>query len=634
MNQRFRRLPGAAALAILPLAGVVPGGAVADPLPSEASNEPASTAPASESAGQPEAGRSESAASAAAWLDALTEERWRRQLEESPLLRIKEGLPVTRLPDLSYEHAVEGAEHAQGLLERLAAIDPAVFDQAGDHERWLTYRILQWQARQEVDWVPFFWHSFQVTPYGGAFAGLMQVFSRAPVGSEEERARYLDLLGQLPRLAGQLRANLLTQREKGILLPAPEIPLVEGMFSPLAAPPEGHPFRVAPERLAGVEPAAAEAFSARVDERLENEVAPAFAALLAVFDAGYRAAAPTSVGLGQYPGGPEAYRFLVQAHTSLDGLTPEEAHRRGLAEVARIEAEMAEVRKQLGSELAQAEFHRAVRADARFLAATADEVGERLMRPVRAIEPLVGRWFAETPAAPYGVARLDPALEAGMTFGYYQWPLPGEPRGTYYFNGSSLGERPLIGAASLIYHELVPGHHFQIALQTENTALPAFRRNAFPTAFVEGWAEYASALAAEMGLYRDPHDRYGRLAMDMFLSCRLVVDTGMNALGWLREQALEFLRARVLESDTQLATETLRYAVDIPAQALAYKTGALAIRDLRRRAEEALGERFDVRRFHHAVLGHGAMPLTVLEEHVDWWIEQEKRRPVDRQVSR
>jgi uncharacterized protein (DUF885 family) len=352
-----------------------------------------------------------------------------------------------------------------------------------------------------------------------------------------------------------------------------------------------------------------------------------------VFDEGYRAAAPAAVGLGQYPGGPEAYRFLVRLHTSLDGLTPEEAHRRGLAEVARIATEMAEVRATLGSELPAGEFHRSLRSDPRFLAASAEEVGERLMRPVRAIEPLVERWFVETPEAPYGVARLDPALEAGMTFGYYQWPLPGEPRGTYYFNGSSLGERPLIGAASLIYHELVPGHHFQIALQTENPALPAFRRNAFPIAFVEGWAEYASALAGEMGLYQDPHDRYGRLAMDMFLSCRLVVDTGMNALGWSREQALEFLRDRVLESDTQLATETLRYAVDIPAQALAYKTGALAIRDLRRRAEEALGPRFDVRRFHQAVLGHGAMPLEVLAEHVDWWIEQEKALPAEEPVA-
>jgi uncharacterized protein (DUF885 family) len=486
-------------------------------------------------AAEPEEAR---APSAAEWLDRLAEEHWRRQLEESPGLRIEEGLPVIRLPDFSYQHAAAAAEHAQGLLERLAAIDPATFDQAGDHERWLTYRILQWQARLTVDRLPFFWHAFQVTPYGGGFAGLAEVFARSPVASAEERARYLDLLGQLPRVAGELGSNLAAQRERGILLPASEIPVVEAIWAPLAAPPDRHPFRVAPERLAGVDPAAASAFSARVAERLETEVAPAFAALLAVFDPGYRAAAPAEVGLGRYPGGQEAYRFLVRVHTTLDDLAPEEVHRRGLAEVARIATEMAALRERLGASLPAAEDH-------------------------------------------------EPA----------------------------------------------PGLDVQLAFRDDDPALPAFRRNAFPTAFVEGWGEYASALAAETGLDENPRDRYGRLAMDMLRSCRLVVDTGVNALGWSREQALEFLRERVLESDTQLATETLRYAVDVPAQALAKKTGALAIRDLRRRAEEALGPRFDVRRFHQAVLGHGAMPLEILAEHVEWWIAREMALPAEEPVA-
>jgi uncharacterized protein (DUF885 family) len=213
-----------------------------------------------------------------------------------------------------------------------------------------------------------------------------------------------------------------------------------------------------------------------------------------------------------------------------------------------------------------------------------------------------------------------------MTFGYYQWPTPAEPTGRYFYNGSSLDERPLVQAAALIYHELIPGHHFQVSLQTENEDLPSFRRNSFPTAFSEGWAEYASGLAGEMGMYGEPYDRYGRLASEIFLASRLVVDTGMNALGWPREEALDYLRERLLESETQLATETLRYSVDIPGQALAYKVGAMAILDLRRHAREELGEGFDVRRFHQAVLDHGAMPLDVLAEHVEWWIRSEKGR--------
>jgi uncharacterized protein (DUF885 family) len=564
--------------------------------------------------------------SAASWLDALAEEYWQNLLDRSPGLRLREGLPVTELPGVSRADAEAEARFAQGLLERLAAVDPEVFHEADDHERWLTYKMLQWQARQTVDALPHFRQAFQVTPYSSGFGDVLEIFGQVPLATEEERARHLDLLRQLAERVGEVRANLLAQRETGILLPEPEIPLVERTYGTMVAPPGEHPLRVSPERLAGLDPAVAEAHAERVLEVLSGEVIPAYRALLAVLDDGYRTAAPDAVGLGQYPGGAEAYRYLVGLYTTRSDLSPRQLHERGLEEVARIEAEMAELRRLLGSDLSAREFHERLRSDPRFLACDPEGVAERLMRPVRAIEPLVSDYFLETPEAPYGVARLDPALEPSMTFGYYQWPTPEEPVGRYLFNGSSLEERPLVVAAALVYHELVPGHHFQIALQNENEALPDFRRNAFPTAFVEGWAEYASGLADEMGLYAEPYDRYGRLAMEIFLATRLVVDTGMNALGWSREQALDYMRERVLQSETELATETLRYAVDIPGQALAYKTGALAIQDLRRRAEEALGERFDVRRFHHAVLAHGAMPLDVLDEHIEWWIARELER--------
>jgi len=568
-------------------------------------------------------------ARAQASLDGLAEELWQWMLDDYPELRFKEGLPVTRLPAVSYEHARANAEWAQGLLERLAAIDPAPFDAAGDHERWLTHRVMRWQARQLVGALPHFWNTFQVTPYASGFGSLLALFSQLPVTTPEERESYLDLLRQAAANAHQLAANLATRREKGILLPQPEIPLVEAVFGRLTQPPESHPLRIAPDRVADLGPEVAKAFAARVDEVLASEVAPAAAGLLAVLDDGYRAEAPAGVGIGQYPGGPDAYRFLVAYHTTLDDLTPEEIHRRGLAEVARIDAEMAELRKLLTGDdppPSAAEFHRSLRSDPRFLACSPEGVEERLLRPIRRIEPMVDQWFAQKPKAPYGVARLDPALEGGMTFGFYDWPTPAEPVGRYYYNGSSLDQRPLVQAAALIYHELIPGHHFQVSLQTENRSLPDFRRNDFATAFAEGWAEYASGLAGEMGMYGEPYDRYGRLASEMFLASRLVVDTGMNALGWSREQALDYLRGRLLESDTQLATETLRYSVDIPGQALAYKVGAMAILDLRHHAEEELGDGFDVRRFHQAVLSHGSMPLDVLAEHIEWWIGQERRR--------
>ena len=185
------------------------------------------------------------------------------------------------------------------------------------------------------------------------------------------------------------------------------------------------------------------------------------------------------------------------------------------------------------------------------------------------------------------------------------------------YNGSRLEERSILNAAALAYHELVPGHHFQIVLARENMRLPRFRRETMYTAFTEGWGEYASDLAGEMGMYEDPYDRAGRLSMDLFLTTRLVVDTGMNALGWPRERAMAFMREHTLESEAQIATETLRYSTDIPGQALAYKLGSRTIRQLRERMRARLGPAFDVRRFHQIVLGSGAMPLGVLERHVE-----------------
>ncbi len=215
---------------------------------------------------------------------------------------------------------------------------------------------------------------------------------------------------------------------------------------------------------------------------------------------------------------------------------------------------------------------------------------------------------------------------SGMTYGYYQVPTPAQPRGRYLFNAGQLDQRPLVWAAALIYHELVPGHHFQLALQAENPDLPPFRRYLFHTSFVEGWGEYASNLAEEMGLYDDPYSLYGRLAMELFLSNRLVVDTGLNALGWTRQQATAFMQERLLQSDAEIDSEILRYAIASPAQALAYKLGAAHIQQQRHRAEAALGARFDIRRFHDAVLGSGSLPPSILAKHIDWWIEQEKQR--------
>jgi uncharacterized protein (DUF885 family) len=383
---------------------------------------------------------------------------------------------------------------------------------------------------------------------------------------------------------------------------------------------------VGSSRLEKFYPEGAQAFQGQVLKTLETSVNPALEALAAVLDSPeYRKAAPERVGVGQYPGGQEAYRYLVRLHTSLEA-TPEEIHQRGLDEVARLNGRLEEIRAKAGFEGDLEAFRQFLKTNSRFFVKTPDEVAERLMASVHRIEPRIKDFFLHTPKAPYGVARLEPELEGSITYGYYRQPAPGRPEGDYMFNGSKLDERSMLPAAALIYHELIPGHHFQISLQLENGGLPGFRKNSYPTAYVEGWAMYSSGLAEEMGGYPDPYDLAGWIAQDLFLSSRLVVDTGMNALGWTREQAIDYMKRNTLESETQIGTETLRYAVDIPAQALAYKMGSGKIRELRARAERELGAKFDLRRFHDTVLGSGAMPMSVLEKHVDWWIGEEKKR--------
>lgn len=545
------------------------------------------------------------------------------QLDREPAFRIQRGLDVAKLPDYSLEGARKDAEASRSFRQRLARIDPAGLT----HEEWLSREILDWQLATSVAGAEHFRTFFQVTPYASPFRFLGQVFATVKFRDERDRRRYLDLLRQCSQTIDQLRANLERQRAEGILLPRDEIDAVVALIRSFARKPEESPFAVAPERLAKFYPEGTAIFQAEVRKLIETGVNPSLEALAAVPDAkAYRDAAPEQVGLGHYPGGQKAYAYVARLHTTLDGLTPETIHRRGLQEVARLTARLEEVRKAVGFEGDLAAFRRFLKTDPRFFVKTPEQVSERLLTPVRRIEPRIKDFFGRVPKAPYGVARLEPELEGGMTYGYYRQPIPGRAEGDYMFNGSKLGERSMLSAAALIYHELIPGHHFQLSLQQENGSLPEFRKNSYPTAFVEGWATYASELAEEMGGYPDPYDLCGLLANDLFLSSRLVVDTGMNALGWTRRQAIDYMRENTFESDTQIGTETLRYSVDLPAQALAYKMGASEIWELRRRAERELGKKFDLRRFHDAVLGGGAMPMAVLGKHVDWWIDQEKKR--------
>lgn len=521
----------------------------------------------------------------------LADQQWQHALESNVTARAELGLPIEHLPDPSYAQAERDVAFARDMLARAKRIDAT---QLSDDEK-ITLAILIDTQRDTIDALPHFWLRFPVTPYSSPIRVVNLALSQMPMKSDADVARYVAVLNEYGTFIDRIADIAREQRRRGILLPKPSIAIARTLFTSA--------------------PLAAKSNAPAVRDVIATKIDPAFARLAAVYDATYEAAAPESIGLSQYPGGSDAYRYLVRKHTTLER-TPEEIHELGLREVARLESEMAEVRKTLGFTGTKDEFMQFLRTDPRFFAKSPDEIGERLTKYMLMIQPHLDAYFAKKPRAEYGVRRLDPALEPSLTFGYYQAPTAAEPSGHYLYNGSKLNERNLLFAAALMAHELAPGHHFQIATQIENENTPLFRRKMYQTAFVEGWGEYSASLAREMGLYGDPYDLYGRLMMDMMLSVRLVVDTGMNHLGWSRDRARAYMHEHTLLSDTETATETLRYAVDIPAQALAYKIGSLRIMDLRRRTEQQLGAKFDVRAFHEWVIGSGSMPLRVLDDAV------------------
>ena len=550
-----------------------------------------------------------------------SEEYWAFLQKRNLGLRLRMGLPVEELPDLSETRARADAQFGAALLEKLRGLRTHELS----HQESLSLAMLRLEAAELAGSARDWWLTFPVTPYASPLRVVHQAFTGWKFRTPDDLDRYAVLLTRYAAFIRQMEEKLRAQEERGIRLPKGEIELVALTYRAAIAEPPASLFFVSPERLEAVPEQDRAPFTRRVESLIASRINPALESLASYVTGEYAAKAPSAVGLSQYRGGKAYYRSLVRRHTTLD-VTPEEVHRLGLAEVERLNGELERIRAEVGFAGSLADFRRHLRADPRFIPSTPEEIGDRLLAAQKRIEPKIPMYFGQVPRAPAGIRRLAPTLEGSMTYGYYQSPTATDRRGYYYYNGSSLADRSLLNAAALIYHELVPGHHFQRALQHENTDLPKFRREAGWTAYTEGWGEYASSLAGEMGMYEDPYDRAGRLMMDAFLSTRLVVDTGMNALGWSRARAIEYMKANTLESDTQIATETLRYSCDIPGQALAYKMGSARIRELRARAERELGRAFDVRRFHDAVLGSGPMPLAVLERHVDWFIETEKAR--------
>ena len=527
-----------------------------------------------------------------------------------------------RLEDVSSDAIAGRIQWLDGIAAAAERLDALAVDPV---ER-VTRQMLIDEARGQADALRTAVHEWTVDPLGGPTVGLLDLVDyqtirtpadgRALVDRWRAVARYLDQIRAALREAaadGRVAVETPVQRQVEVLEHLDQTPPDEWkLAAPATAPHDDWPaadlaaFRT--QLLEAVADVAIPAFR-RYRETLERDIAPV-------------ARSAEEPGLVHVPGGAEAYRTLIRVHTTLD-LSPEDIHGTGLAEIERIDAEFVELgRRVLGTRDLRSTLA-ALRDDRNLRFSTAEEVFETAKRSLARAQAAVGDWFGRVPAAACVVVPIPSHSEVHQTIAYYSWPaMDGSRPGRYYINLYAPETRPRYEAEALAFHEAVPGHHLQTAVAQELPGLPAFQRMLGSTAFAEGWGLYTERLSDEMGLYTSDMDRFGILSFDAWRAGRLVVDTGMHALGWTRRQAIDFLKDHSALGENNIANEVDRYIV-WPGQALAYKVGQLEIVRLRRDAEARLGARFDIRSFHDTVLGAGAVSLPVLRGLVAAWLEAE-----------
>ncbi len=544
----------------------------------------------------------------------LAEAFWQATLAFDPLFATTIGEPGhdDRLPDRT--RAAVAAERARlaELARRLEALDPVELPEPDDGvtRSALAEAVGGRLAELEAD----LW-AWTVDPLEGPQVAALNLADVQPAGTPEERATLLARWRAIGPWLDAYGANLRRGLAEGLVAARTPVERVVGEIETILATPNGRLALLAPGRQRPADGADGEfdRFRTALVEIVETEIRPAFERLRRTLAEEIlpRARPDDRAGLCHLPGGLETYRRLVRVHTSLD-LEPETLHAAGRAEVERIDGELAELGRRVLGARDLAETIARLRGDPALHFSTGDEiraVAERSLARARAALP---DWFGRLPSAPCVVAAMGDHEAEHSTIAYYRPPAAdGRRPGEYRINCSAPTTRPRYEAEALAFHEAIPGHHLQIALAQERAGLPAFRRHLGTTAFVEGWALYAERLAAEMGLYSGRIDRFGILSYDAWRACRLVVDTGLHALGWTRDEAIAYMTAHTALAPNNIANEVDRYIV-WPGQALAYKTGQLEILRLRGAVEAALGSAFDLRRFHDVLLGEGAVPLPTL----------------------
>ncbi|HEY7841836.1 MAG TPA: DUF885 domain-containing protein, partial [Gammaproteobacteria bacterium] len=489
----------------------------------------------------------------------------------------------------------------------------------------LSLELLNWELGIAVDGQKFPSEYLAIEQLDGPQLTFPQLMGIMPAATVRDYENYLARLNAFPVFLDQVRALLEKGIEAGWTQPAGPLRSVPTQIEEqLAEDPEKStlyaPFTKFPGAIA---PAERERLSASAKAAIQKNVLPALRQLRDFVRDTYLPKGRPQIAASSMPDGKAWYELAIRRYTTTT-LTADRIHELGLSEVKRIRAEMDKVIADSGFKGSFAEFLTFLRTDPRFYYTKPEDLLIGYRDIAKRADEQLPKLFAELPRTPYGVQPF-PDFEAPSqtTARYYPSAEDGSRAGLFMANLYKLEARPRYEMEALTLHEAVPGHHLQIARAQELEGLPAFRRNGNYTAYIEGWGLYAESLGTEMGFYTDPYSRFGQLTYEMWRACRLVVDTGMHAKGWSRQQAIDLMKENTAKTEQDITVEIDRYIV-WPGQALAYKLGELKLKELRARATKALGDRFDVRRFHNAVLDSGPLPLTVLEREIDRWIAAQR----------
>jgi uncharacterized protein (DUF885 family) len=562
-------------------------------------------------------------------LHALFERDFKRGLEEFPERATQLGIDGydDRLADRSPEAVARRKAQTRAFIAELERFDPAKLSTQDRISREVALYNRRLEAEEDAVYgdLPF-GSSDSFTPVsstGGPHSALVGLAKATRFRTVADYDNYLKRLDSVPRLLEQHIATMRAGMRSGWMPPAEAMTTATAQFAVFTAPdvaatPLWRPFAEFPRDVPAGERAR---LAQQGREVLTRKVHPAFAALRQFVESEYLPLARKSLGATTLPEGARFYEVRVRRMTTTS-MKAEEIHQLGLAEVARIRAEMQKVIDSTGHKGTFAEFVSFVNTDPRFFFSTAAERLAAYRDIAKRADAELPKLFAELPRTPYGIRPME-AYEGDNADNYSRPAIDGSRAGFFNANVNNLKDRPSYEMEAVLLHETVPGHHLQIARQQELKDLPFFRRASGYVAYSEGWGLYAESLGYEMGFYKDPYMRFGALWAEAMRACRLVVDTGLHTKGWGREQSIRYMMDNAGLKLGFATSEVDRY-INTPAQALGYKIGELRIKAMRAKAKQALGERFDVRRFHNALLDDGPLPLAVLESRIDEWIARQR----------